>query len=60
MTHPAPPAVRKRGIDRAETNLEPDQRVAPPDGLIAALFGQDLLAHLTKSSDKRGESHAGV
>ncbi|MER2527435.1 MAG: hypothetical protein ABTR07_05860 [Candidatus Competibacter denitrificans] len=54
---PIPPALRKRGIERLETNLPPGMELAVSAKLIVTLFGRQLLqriaAELAAEEEKR-------
>lgn len=46
MAKPVPKALAKHGITRVVSNLQPDQEVVLPPGLITTLFGEELLERL--------------
>ncbi|MEW6647169.1 MAG: hypothetical protein AB1450_08230 [Pseudomonadota bacterium] len=46
MTVPA--ALARQGLARIETNLQPDQRVSLPKGLIVRFLGRELMEKLTE------------
>ena len=50
MTHPCPPPteLRRRGIERIETNLPPGQAIAIDPKTLVILFGDELLALLSQ------------
>lgn len=43
-----PASLRKRGIQRVQSNRRPDERVVLPAGLIVGLFGEELSARLAE------------
>lgn len=43
---PLPPELRRRDLERAETNLRPDQTLIIDAKTVVALFGAELLAAL--------------
>jgi len=45
---PVPPSLARAGLSRIETNLQPDQRVVLPKGLIVTFFKNELMEALTK------------
>lgn len=57
---PVPPALRKRGIERLETNLPLDHTIALPSKLIVTLFGRELLKAIAASlaAEQEEKTHA--
>ncbi len=50
--HPPPtPAIARKGIAAIETSLKPGQTIALPPGLVATLWGKELLAHFSRTAD---------
>lgn len=46
MSRLVPKALAKHGITHVVSNLQPDQEVVLPAGLITTLFGDELLERL--------------
>lgn len=51
MTIPA--SLARQGLARIETNLQPDQRVVLPQGLIVRFLGRELMEALTAHAQQQ-------